>query len=76
MKSLLALPATLIGLTLAGCAAEQPATLANPAAQFCAAQGGTHEIRRDAAGAETGVCILASGQEVDAWEFYRENARI
>ncbi len=69
-----------LGLTaLAAC--DQAATsdsntqIANPAATFCVESGGKYEIR-DGADGQTGVCILASGREVDAWEYFRENHSI
>jgi putative hemolysin len=49
------------------------AELANPAAVFCAEQGGRHEIRPSDTGAG-GVCILPDGVEVDAWQYFREKA--
>ncbi len=51
---------------------EQSTELANPAATFCVESGGTYEIR-DGSNGQTGVCILADGREVDAWEYFREN---
>lgn len=47
--------------------------LANPAAVFCVAQGGRHEIRAGEGG-ETGVCILPDGTETDAWDYFRRHA--
>lgn len=43
----------------------------NPAAVFCEANGGRHEIR-DGADGQFGICILPDGREVDAWDYYRE----
>jgi uncharacterized protein len=60
---------------LAACA-EQPTGslpqvgLANPAALYCAQQGGRVEIRRDDRG-ETGLCRLPNGQLVDAQSFFQ-----
>ncbi|WP_223424486.1 amidohydrolase family protein [Tateyamaria pelophila] len=45
--------------------------LANPAATFCADQGGTYNIVDEADG-QRGVCTLADGSEVDAWTYFRE----
>ena len=52
----------------------QPAATAlpNPAATFCVKSGGTYEIHRAADGSESGVCILANGTEVDAWDYFRK----
>jgi putative hemolysin len=49
-------------------------SLPNPAAVFCTDRGGTYEIRRAADGSESGVCILADGTEVDAWDYFRDQA--
>lgn len=47
--------------------------MANPAAQYCSAQGGTLEIVRGAGG-EYGVCHLADGVVMDEWAlFYRDH---
>ena len=49
------------------------AGMANPAAQYCIAQGGTLEIVRGAGG-EYGVCHLADGVVMDEWAlFYRDH---
>ena len=49
------------------------AGMANPAAQYCSAQGGTLEIVRGAGG-EYGVCHLADGVVMDEWAlFYRDH---
>lgn len=48
-----------------------PAGIANPASVHCTEQGGTLEIRKDAAGNETGYCLFADGSECEEWAFYR-----
>ena len=69
-----------VGLT--GCVADQPLVmpvdptvsapgLANPASVYCAENGGTLDIRADAAGNQTGVCVFADGSECDEWAFFR-----
>jgi len=55
-------------------ATASAATLANPAATFCVAEGGQYRVAKDAAG-ERGVCVLADGREVDAWQYFRERHR-
>ena len=45
--------------------------LANPAATFCIAEGGSYAIV-DGADGTHGVCTLPGGREVDAWEYFRE----
>jgi len=48
-------------------------TLPNPAG-FCTESGGRYETRTGPDGAQTAICILASGEEVDAWQNFRDNA--
>jgi putative hemolysin len=64
------------GCMPAGSDGEGPATvgLPNPAAAFCVDSGGTYEIRSTADGSQSGVCVLADGTEVDAWEYFRNEA--
>lgn len=71
-------------MVLGGCTTQPPAApaalpspptagMANPAAQYCIAQGGTLEIVRGAGG-EYGVCHLADGVVMDEWAlFYRDH---
>ncbi len=58
---------------LTACTSDPAPELANPAATFCFEQGGSYDIRDEAAG-QVGYCTLADGSEVDAWDYYRENA--
>jgi hypothetical protein len=51
--------------------ATPPAGLPNPASVFCEANGGTVDIRTDAAGGQYGQCIFADGSECDEWAFFR-----
>jgi putative hemolysin len=46
------------------------AGLANPASEFCVAQGGEVEIVSEAAG-EVGYCNLPDGTRVEEWEYFR-----
>ena len=68
-------------MVLGGCTTQPAAAppspptagMANPAAQYCIAQGGTLEIVRGAGG-EYGVCHLADGVVMDEWAlFYRDH---
>lgn len=68
---LMAATACLLSGCLAQDAEQIPTTLANPSATFCVENGGTYEIRDAKSGDLTGVCILADGREVDAWEHFR-----
>ena len=61
--------AAVLGIFSAPLSAQQQ--LPNPAAQFCVDEGGTYRIVQEAAG-ERGICVLADGREVDAWEYFRE----
>ena len=45
--------------------------IANPAATFCIAEGGSYSIV-DGDGGQRGVCTFAGGRQVDAWEYFRE----
>jgi putative hemolysin len=45
--------------------------IANPASEFCVEQGGTVEIVTDAAGNQSGLCLLPDGTQADEWEYYR-----
>jgi hypothetical protein len=57
----------MIGLLfLVGCASQ----IANPASQYCTAQGGTLEMI-EGEGGTAGVCVLADGTRCDEWQFYR-----
>jgi putative hemolysin len=62
----------LTSLTLAASALGAEAqSIANPAATFCLAVGGTYKTVREATG-DRGICTLPDGREVDAWEYFRE----
>ncbi len=47
--------------------------IANPASEYCIAQGGKSEIRKNSDGSEYWVCILADWKEVEEWEYFRKN---
>jgi putative hemolysin len=68
------LAAALIGL--AGCGDDDddgdPVGIANPAAEYCVAQGGESLIATEADGSQTGLCRLPDGTVVDEWEFFRQ----
>lgn len=69
-------------LLLSACAAPQqtqqpPAShpqvgLANPASVYCIQQGGKLRMEKTAQGVHA-ICILANGQEIEEWEYYRKN---
>jgi putative hemolysin len=64
---------TLISLAAAttAFATETKTTLANPAATFCIENGGTYQLSKDESGNAVGICILADGSKVDAWDYIR-----
>ena len=51
---------------------RQAAGLANPASVNCIDQGGTLEIRHDAAGGAYGVCRFADGRQCEEWALFRD----
>jgi putative hemolysin len=64
-----------LGVSLpAASATVPPVQQPNPAAVFCASEGGTYEIVSDKDG-QRGLCRFADGRVVDAWQFYRDSHR-
>ncbi|MEM0946920.1 MAG: DUF333 domain-containing protein [Pseudomonadota bacterium] len=47
--------------------------LANPAAEHCISEGGLFGLVDEDAG-KRGVCLLPDGEQVDAWDLYRDAA--
>jgi putative hemolysin len=47
------------------------ANLPNPAATYCEEQGYEYEIRTEADGSQSGVCIFTDGSQCDGWAYYR-----
>lgn len=47
--------------------------IANPASEFCIAQGGTLDIVDEEAG-QVGYCTLPDGTRVEEWEYFRANS--
>ena len=74
-KSMMTVISALVALALLGGACgdddENESQLPNPASVYCEEQGGTLEIRTDADGNQSGVCIFSDGSECDEWEFFR-----
>lgn len=52
-------------------AATEAPGLANPASEFCVAQGGTVEIETADDGSQSGICVLPDGTRIDEWEYFR-----
>ena len=53
-------------------ASPKAIALANPAAVHCGKIGGRSEIRKDAAGNETGYCRLPNGRVCEEWTLFRD----
>lgn len=78
-----ALIACVLIASLAGCAAttSAPASphagtevgMPNPASVACANQGGKLDLRKDATGNVTGICVFADGRECEEWALYRDH---
>ena len=47
--------------------------IANPASTYCVEQGWEVVIKEDADWAQSGVCKLKDGTEIEEWEYYRAN---
>ncbi len=45
--------------------------LANPASVYCGQVGGKTEIKKDATGAEYGMCVFANGSSCEEWALFR-----
>jgi putative hemolysin len=63
-------------MVLASCRSNQPKpapeqAIPNPASVFCSKNGGTLELRQDAAGGVAGVCVFTDGSECDEWAYFR-----
>jgi putative hemolysin len=53
----------------------QEAGLPNPASVYCEENGGTLELRTDASGAVTGICVFGDGSQCEEWAYFREECR-
>ena len=56
----------------AQCGPVQAAGLSNPAAEHCVTSGGLYGVRETDAG-QNGVCVLETGEVVDAWDYFRDH---
>ncbi|WP_066565750.1 DUF333 domain-containing protein [Snodgrassella sp. CFCC 13594] len=61
-------------MTLAACSSDKQPLLnmANPAAKFCVAQGGSLAPQTDAKGNQSAMCHLPDGRVVEEWAYFRE----
>lgn len=64
-------------LILSACGRSAPVGntvgMANPAAVFCARQGGKSEVRKDDKGNQYSWCHLPDGSVIEEWELYRHH---
>ena len=77
MKNIVFLGFILISLSACSAVQNKEETapslgMANPASQYCVAQGGRLEIVKEAQG-EVGYCHLKDGQKVEEWALFRQN---
>ncbi len=63
----------ILSLIPAACvpATTPAANLANPASVYCEQNGGKLDIRSDAAGNQSGVCLFPDGSQCDEWAYLR-----
>lgn len=68
---------TLIGIVTATSCSVEPASITptadmpNPASVFCEENGGKLELRQDASGGMTGICVFTDGSECEEWAYFR-----
>lgn len=68
------LPALLALCVLAACSSTTPQTgIANPASEYCVAQGGESITQKVDSGDEYAVCKLPDGTVVEEWAYFRQN---
>lgn len=67
------LPLLTLALLTACSSSSRPVGMANPASEFCVAQGGESVIQKADSGDEYGVCKLPDGTVVEEWEYFRKN---
>ncbi|WP_198670187.1 DUF333 domain-containing protein [Dyella sp. C9] len=46
--------------------------LANPASVNCARQGGRLDLRKDAKGNVSGICVFPDGRRCEEWSLFRD----
>jgi hypothetical protein len=51
--------------------AQSGTGLANPASVYCGQVGGKTEIKKDATGAEYGMCVFPNGSSCEEWALFR-----
>jgi putative hemolysin len=76
-KFLLFVVAALVLFTTA-CTPKTPtseAGIPNPASVLCEENGGTLDLRSNAAGNVQGICVFSDGSECDEWAYFREECK-
>lgn len=53
--------------------AANKAGLANPASTYCVQQGGQLDLRKDAAGNVSGICVFKDGRACEEWALFRDH---
>jgi putative hemolysin len=51
------------------------ANMPNPASVYCEKNGGKLELRTDAAGAVSGVCVFSDKSECEEWAYFRSECK-
>jgi putative hemolysin len=47
--------------------------MANPASVACVNQGGKLDLRKDAAGNVSGICVFPDGKQCEEWALFRDH---
>lgn len=73
MRGVLAGVVLMTAIVVVGCGDDEaPTQLANPASEYCVAQGGRVDIE-DGADGQIGICELPDGSRVEEWELFRRS---
>ena len=74
MKKILGL---LLLVGIVSCVAKENTSpsvgMPNPASKYCIDQGGKLIMKKDQDGNSYGICKLKTGEEIEEWEYFREN---
>lgn len=54
---------------------DPKSNMPNPASVYCEQNGGKLELRQDASGGVSGVCIFADESECDEWAYFRSECK-
>jgi len=73
MKKAMMISSMLLATGCSQQAVEPQVSMANPASEYCLAQGGKLEMKKDAQGNEYALCHLPNGQVIEEWEYFRQN---